>query len=30
MQGITGYDIDKIIEQTYDGFLLNLNRDRET
>ena len=30
MQGITGYDIDKIINQNYDGFLLNLNRDRET
>lgn len=30
MQGITGYDIEKIINETYDGFLLNLNREKET
>jgi hypothetical protein len=30
MQGITGYDIEKIINETYDGFLLNLDRDTET
>jgi hypothetical protein len=27
MEGITGYDIERIINETYDGFLLNLNRE---